>query len=192
MLSRETGDLPTPCMRRCFSLPNTHTSQCRCCKPAFLPSPQHPQCVSFLVDGPICTASLTCPAHSGDGAAAVSTTVASSTLVTSTGVTSAAAAASSSPTVHATATGPPLYRRALAKAEPAPSSSSEGQPPLYKRVQAHAWVCRTCQSECIPIRSESRCLCGHRLKEHGGHHGSIDPMGRSEVDPEDIPLQVYR
>ncbi|KAK9811886.1 hypothetical protein WJX72_011835 [[Myrmecia] bisecta] len=24
-----------------------------------------------------------------------------------------------------------------------------------------------CQRECIPIRSESRCLCGHRLKEHG-------------------------
>ena len=29
-----------------------------------------------------------------------------------------------------------------------------------------AWVCNTCDKECIPIRSESRCLCGHRLKEH--------------------------
>ncbi|EFN52456.1 hypothetical protein CHLNCDRAFT_138771 [Chlorella variabilis] len=29
-----------------------------------------------------------------------------------------------------------------------------------------AWICGTCQRECIPIRSESRCLCGHRHKEH--------------------------
>lgn len=24
-------------------------------------------------------------------------------------------------------------------------------------------------AECVPIRSESRCLCGHRLKDHGDH-----------------------
>ena len=29
-----------------------------------------------------------------------------------------------------------------------------------------AWVCSICDKECIPIRSESRCLCGHRLKDH--------------------------
>jgi hypothetical protein len=29
------------------------------------------------------------------------------------------------------------------------------------------WICSTCQNECIPIIRESRCLCGHRLKEHG-------------------------
>ncbi|KAL4422701.1 hypothetical protein ABPG75_008898 [Micractinium tetrahymenae] len=33
-----------------------------------------------------------------------------------------------------------------------------------------AWVCGTCQRECIPIRSESRCLCGHRYKEHQQDH----------------------
>lgn len=35
-----------------------------------------------------------------------------------------------------------------------------------KTVQAHSWVCTMCQQECIPIRTESRCLCGHRMKEH--------------------------
>jgi hypothetical protein len=29
-----------------------------------------------------------------------------------------------------------------------------------------AWVCGECERECWPIRSESRCLCGHRLKDH--------------------------
>lgn len=29
-----------------------------------------------------------------------------------------------------------------------------------------AWVCQTCEKECIPIRTESRCICGHRHKEH--------------------------
>ncbi|OQR97995.1 hypothetical protein THRCLA_06799 [Thraustotheca clavata] len=28
------------------------------------------------------------------------------------------------------------------------------------------WSCITCKRECIPVREESRCLCGHRLKEH--------------------------
>ncbi|GAX85753.1 hypothetical protein CEUSTIGMA_g13168.t1 [Chlamydomonas eustigma] len=35
-----------------------------------------------------------------------------------------------------------------------------------KSVHCHAWQCSVCMSECIPIRSESRCLCGHRYKEH--------------------------
>ncbi|KAI8466969.1 MAG: hypothetical protein J3K34DRAFT_432046 [Monoraphidium minutum] len=29
-----------------------------------------------------------------------------------------------------------------------------------------AWVCTECERTCWPIRAESRCLCGHRLKEH--------------------------
>jgi hypothetical protein len=28
------------------------------------------------------------------------------------------------------------------------------------------WKCNDCSGECIPVRRESRCLCGHRLKEH--------------------------
>ena len=35
-----------------------------------------------------------------------------------------------------------------------------------KRVECLKWKCQSCDRECIPIRSESRCLCGHRLKEH--------------------------
>ncbi|PRW33049.1 hypothetical protein C2E21_8156 [Chlorella sorokiniana] len=34
-----------------------------------------------------------------------------------------------------------------------------------------AWVCGACQRECIPIRAESRCLCGHRQREHDPEHG---------------------
>jgi hypothetical protein len=29
-----------------------------------------------------------------------------------------------------------------------------------------AWICSNCEQECIPIRSESRCLCGHRHHAH--------------------------
>jgi hypothetical protein len=28
------------------------------------------------------------------------------------------------------------------------------------------WGCDECGNECVPVRDESRCLCGHRLKEH--------------------------
>jgi hypothetical protein len=28
------------------------------------------------------------------------------------------------------------------------------------------WACTECSNECIPIMRESRCLCGHRMKEH--------------------------
>lgn len=28
------------------------------------------------------------------------------------------------------------------------------------------WHCLECATQCIPVRKESRCLCGHRLKEH--------------------------
>ncbi|EFJ40048.1 hypothetical protein VOLCADRAFT_108352, partial [Volvox carteri f. nagariensis] len=49
-----------------------------------------------------------------------------------------------------------------------PSAAPPGpSPPLPTRqVEAFAWVCGTCQRECVPVRSESRCLCGHRLREH--------------------------
>lgn len=28
------------------------------------------------------------------------------------------------------------------------------------------WACQECLNECIPVMRESRCLCGHRMKEH--------------------------
>ena len=33
-------------------------------------------------------------------------------------------------------------------------------------VTQSKWICRECVNECIPITKESRCLCGHRMKEH--------------------------
>jgi len=36
------------------------------------------------------------------------------------------------------------------------------------------WRCEGCDAACIPVRTESRCLCGHRMREHappGGPDG---------------------
>ena len=38
------------------------------------------------------------------------------------------------------------------------------------------WMCNHCQNECIPIIRESRCLCGHRLKDHPQH---VNPKNNS-------------
>ena len=38
--------------------------------------------------------------------------------------------------------------------------------PAAGQLTKTSWRCRTCSRDCFPIRSESRCLCGHRLKEH--------------------------
>ncbi|KXZ44633.1 hypothetical protein GPECTOR_64g127 [Gonium pectorale] len=57
-----------------------------------------------------------------------------------------------------------------AAAEAGPSAAAPEPPhpePLpTKTVEAFAWTCNTCARECVPVRSESRCLCGHRLREH--------------------------
>ena len=37
---------------------------------------------------------------------------------------------------------------------------------VYRTIEHFSWRCSSCSRDCIPIRSESRCLCGHRLKEH--------------------------
>eukprot|EP00879_Flechtneria_rotunda_P016062 GHRR01016800.1.p1 GENE.GHRR01016800.1~~GHRR01016800.1.p1 ORF type:complete len:260 (+),score=69.17 GHRR01016800.1:63-782(+) len=37
-------------------------------------------------------------------------------------------------------------------------------------VKQWAWQCQDCQRECVPVRAESRCMCGHRLKEHAEGH----------------------
>lgn len=51
-----------------------------------------------------------------------------------------------------------------ADAGPGPSAAP---PPQRRVVRGLAWQCGGCDNrECVPIRAESRCLCGHRLKEH--------------------------
>lgn len=44
--------------------------------------------------------------------------------------------------------------------EPPHLTSAERSVPIIK------WACQECHNECIPVMRESRCLCGHRMKEH--------------------------
>lgn len=37
---------------------------------------------------------------------------------------------------------------------------------MVKTVRSLSWMCTSCSHECVPIGAESRCLCGHRFKEH--------------------------
>ena len=66
------------------------------------------------------------------------------------------------------------YNKALQLTRSRAASVRDGD----KREAAHqivellSWVCTACDKACIPIRSESRCLCGHRLKEHGNRSGT--------------------
>ncbi|EQC39706.1 hypothetical protein SDRG_03134 [Saprolegnia diclina VS20] len=61
---------------------------------------------------------------------------------------------------------------ACAKSSAAPMSAmpipADAAPFARKSFQKLVvkWSCNTCTRECIPVREESRCLCGHRLKEH--------------------------
>ncbi|OQR99849.1 hypothetical protein ACHHYP_04243 [Achlya hypogyna] len=58
------------------------------------------------------------------------------------------------------------------KAEPSSLSSADTPvevDPFFRKSFKKLvikWSCRCCSRECIPVREESRCLCGHRLKEH--------------------------
>lgn len=38
--------------------------------------------------------------------------------------------------------------------------------PDNRPVTIIKWTCSECSNECIPVMRESRCLCGHRMKEH--------------------------
>jgi hypothetical protein len=60
----------------------------------------------------------------------------------------------------------------------APSASTAGADgPRTTRVLV--WRCQMCAHDCTVMRSENRCMCGHRFKEHaecgsrsaGGQHG---------------------
>jgi hypothetical protein len=68
-------------------------------------------------------------------------------------------------------------RAAMARGPPASAGGGDGEaegapgpsapPPPRRVVRGLAWQCSGCDNrECVPIRAESRCLCGHRLKEH--------------------------
>jgi len=45
-------------------------------------------------------------------------------------------------------------------------------PPDRKKAWVHIWKCMECGNDCNIIRSENRCLCGHRYKEHGNERSS--------------------
>ncbi|GIL93081.1 hypothetical protein Vretifemale_20509 [Volvox reticuliferus] len=62
--------------------------------------------------------------------------------------------------------GPGAAAAAVSQPAPAPSAQAAAAALPTREVEAFAWVCSTCQRECVPVRSESRCLCGHRLREH--------------------------
>mmetsp|Transcript_13892 Transcript_13892/g.23024 ORF Transcript_13892/g.23024 Transcript_13892/m.23024 type:complete len:374 (+) Transcript_13892:170-1291(+) len=61
------------------------------------------------------------------------------------------------------------------------STASSASPAMRCSVQ---WLCQECSPPhaCIPVRSESRCLCGHRYKEHKMQ----PPRPGEEVRPENV------
>lgn len=60
---------------------------------------------------------------------------------------------------------PQLNQRSPSPSSYAPSSAEVAQI-INKKLPSITWACQICSLECIPVRRESRCLCGHRLKEH--------------------------
>ena len=60
-----------------------------------------------------------------------------------------------------------LKKKIKKKKRSSSSSDANAQQPRFKWVVR--WKCKRCPQNhegCIPIRSESRCICGHRLKQH--------------------------
>ena len=55
-----------------------------------------------------------------------------------------------------------------------------------KAVPVIKWACTACNNECVPIVRESRCLCGHRMKEHKAPPAAGATNDRHEDD--DIKL----
>lgn len=75
-----------------------------------------------------------------------------------------------------------LGSRILAsKAEPKALSSTIEETSVFTTLRPRIlWRCKCCQQHCIPVRRESRCLCGHRLKEHASP-STIDKPFRCEA-----------
>lgn len=77
---------------------------------------------------------------------------------------------------------PPETKISTTSMEPLPSSGCDHDMPINASDLNRAdlgekpsvgasltvikWSCGECSNECIPIMRESRCLCGHRMKEH--------------------------
>ena len=67
----------------------------------------------------------------------------------------------------------------LLLAAAAGTSLKEQAPPARKRQRrVPRWTCSRCNHQCIPIRTESRCLCGHRLRHHDASNGFACKEGR--------------
>ncbi|DAZ95622.1 TPA: hypothetical protein N0F65_002251, partial [Lagenidium giganteum] len=70
------------------------------------------------------------------------------------------------------------------KTESLAAPVSSGQAPTAAKShvrQVVRWYCTVCSRECIPIREESRCLCGHRYKEHPSPRD--DPRIKNKAAP---------
>lgn len=42
------------------------------------------------------------------------------------------------------------------------------------------WICNSCSNQCLPVIRESRCLCGHRMKEHPPKFSSSQGITKSD------------
>lgn len=100
--------------------------------------------------------------------------------------TSAASAASASASANASAArasaASATPRTDLTAPHPHPHMSSGTSPPLRCCVQ---WICQDCSPPhaCIPVRGESRCLCGHRYKEHKLQQAKTSKTAPGEAPP---------
>lgn len=85
------------------------------------------------------------------------------------------------PNTTATDSTPPLFANASTLQQRALSICAAARLTIMADVQEHvnhlatkeawAWRCRECSRECVPIRAQSRCLCGHRLAAHSADDG---------------------
>ncbi|GJP43680.1 hypothetical protein CLOM_g3118 [Closterium sp. NIES-68] len=69
-----------------------------------------------------------------------------------------------------------------ANAEPESKDSNDASADLKAKF---AWTCRDCDRSCLPVRDESQCICGHRLREHRlkplNQHISSEAMAPDQV-----------
>ena len=49
------------------------------------------------------------------------------------------------------------------------------------------WICNSCSNQCLPVIRESRCLCGHRMKEHPPKFSSSQGTTKSDGRPPLLP-----
>ena len=74
----------------------------------------------------------------------------------------------------------PLMQKSQSKFQPSSLTNnvkSQSQNIIFKNKLEVIWTCNHCKRECIPVRGESRCLCGHRYKEHKGKNFSCSHPG---------------